>query len=108
MSKPKIKTPSQIQDEKDAGFFWQPMAIYNEEYKVGFHKEHLAYPFYCPNVFATEKEAIAYAPIWIKALIHTGDIPKDALLNEKELNDKKIKVATFKVMLTAIEKDDEE
>lgn len=103
MSKTKIKTTNEQSD----GFFFQPVAFYNEEYRVGFHKEHLAYPFYCPNVFQTEEEALAYAPIWIKALIHTGDIPQDAMQSSTELNEKKIKTAIQKVMLTAIEKDED-
>lgn len=100
MSKPKQS------EESNNGFFFQPVAFYNEEYRVGFHKEHLAYPFFCPNIFQTEKEALAYAPIWIKALIHTGDIPHDAMATATELNDKKIKTAIQKVMLTAIEKEE--
>lgn len=89
------------------GHFYQPVIYYNEVYKVGFHWEHLWYPFTAPNVFMTVKEAEAYAAIYIRSLIHTGDLPDDCYDKMTdgtvELNEQKVRVAITDVLVTGLE-----
>jgi hypothetical protein len=89
------------------GHFYQPVIYYREEYKVGFHKEQLWYPFTAPNVFMTVKEAEAYAAIYIRSLIHTGDLPEDCydknVDGSVDLNEYKVKVAITDVIVTGLD-----
>lgn len=109
---PAPKETAPFPNDAPKGHFYQPVVYYREQYKVGFHWEQLWYPFTAPNVFMTVKEAEAYAAIYIRSLIHTGDLPEDCYNKNAdgsvELNEDKIKVAISDVIVTGLEMNGEQ
>lgn len=98
------KTNTQIQSD---GRLWQVIITFKETYRVGFHKEQLAYPFYSPNVFVNQKDAERYIPIFLHSLIKAGDLPPEVIKNNV-IDEELIKTAIWPVLITALEVDDEE
>lgn len=103
---PKQKPSKQNPFESD-GRFYQPVVVFNQMYKVGFHSETLAYPYYAPNVFMEPSQATNFLPIYIKELIKSGDLPEDVVAEDGTLDDTRIKTAVVDVFLTALEVVDE-
>jgi len=88
--------------------FWQPTILYNEEIKISRKDiRHITYPFTPANIFRTEKDAEIFAAIYLKALIHEGNLPPEAVTVDGKVNEDMIKVYTNKVILTGIEVDAE-
>lgn len=85
--------------------YYQPVVIYNQPIKVGFHTEHLAYPFYSPSVFLSEEDATKFLVTFVKGLLRSGDIPADALTKSGQLNDKLVRTAVYPVIVTEMELD---
>ena len=88
--------------------FWQPTVLYYEEIKLNRKETKcISFPFTPPNIFKTEKDAEIFAAIYIKALIHEGNLPQEAITIDGKVNDDIVKVYTNKVILTGIEVDAE-
>ena len=68
---------------KSDGQLYQPMVIYNQTIKVGFHKERMGYTFYSPNVFLEPDSAVKYMPTFRKELISAATLPQEFI---KECN----------------------
>ena len=88
------------------GHFWQPMVIYNREIRVSFHREMLAYPIYSPIVFPEPAQATEYLGKFIKDLVDSGDLPKEAIINEHDINEKIIKGAVQEIVVGKIEREE--
>ena len=89
------------------GHIYQPVVFYNREIKVGFHKEQLAYPFYAPITFVEPADATAYLSTFIKEMVETGYLPKEAIKDGK-INEHIIKGAVQELVITELEKVNEE
>lgn len=87
--------------------YFQPAIIYNAEIKVGFHRERIAYPFYSPSVFLTEKDAANYLPIFVKGLLKSGDLPPEAVNKEGQLNEDIVRTAIYPIIVSEMELDAE-
>lgn len=87
--------------------YYQPAIIYNATIKVGFHSESLAYPFYSPSVFLTEKDAVNFLPIFAKGLLKSGDLPPDCVKSDGQLDSGKVKTAIYPIIVSEMELDAE-
>ena len=87
--------------------YYQPAVIYNAPIRVGFHKENIAYPFYSPSVFLTEKDATNFLPLFVKGLLKSGDLPPDCVDSDGQLDTKKVKTAIYPIIVTEMELDAE-
>ena len=88
--------------------FYQPTILYYEEIKINRKEtKSISFPFVPPNIFKTEKDAEIFAAIYIKALIHDGNLPKEAVTVDGKVNEEIVKVYVNKVILTGIEVDSE-
>ena len=85
--------------------YYQPAVIYNAEIKVGFHKEHIAYPFYSPSVFYDEGDATKFLTIFIKSLLKSGDLPPDSVNSDGSINEKRIRTVIYPIIVTELELD---
>ena len=86
------------------GHFYQPVVIYNKQIKVSFHRETLAYPIYSPIVFAEPAQATEYLSNFIKDLVKSGDLPKDAIIDEHKINEKVIRGAVQEIIVGEVER----
>ena len=87
---------------------YQPLLIWNREIKVKFHKETLAYPIYAPYVFKEPSHATNFLSDYIKELIERGDLPKDVILEDGNVDESKLKTAVVDVALSTLESIDTE
>ena len=88
--------------------FYQPTILYYEEIKINRKEtKSISFPFVPPNIFKTEKDAEIFAAIYIKALIHDGNLPEEAVTVDGKVNEEIVKVYVNKVILTGIEVDSE-
>ena len=87
--------------------YFQPVVFYNQSIRVGFHSERITYPFYAQNVFLSEKDAVEFLRVFVKDLIKSGDIPSDAIMEDGNLDDRKIKTAIVPLIVTEMEIDNE-
>ena len=88
--------------------FYQPTILYYEEIKINRKEtKSISFPFVPPNIFKTEKDAEIFAAIYIKALIHDGNLPEEAVTIDGKINEEIVKVYVNKVILTGIEVDSE-
>ena len=92
---------------KSDGQLFQPMVIYNQTIRVGFHKETMGYPFYSPNVYLDPDSAVKYMPTFIKELISEGTIPED-VIKDGQIDYTKIETTVAPCILSAIEVVDED
>lgn len=92
---------------KSDGQLFQPMVIYNQTIRVGFHKERMGYTFYSPNVFLDPDSAVKYMPTFIKELISEGTIPED-VIKDGQIDYTKIETTVAPCILSAIEVVDED
>lgn len=90
------------------GHLYQPVVIYNKQIRISFHKENLAYPIYSPIVFSEPAQATEYLSIFIKNLVESGDLPKDAILDKHKINESVIKSAIQEIIVGKIEREEEE
>ncbi len=88
------------------GHFYQPVVIYNKQIRVGFHKETLAYPIYSPIIFAEPAQATEYLSTFIKDLVESGDLPKDAIIDQHKINENVIKGAVQEVIAGEVEREE--
>lgn len=65
------------------GHLYQAVVFYKKEIKVKFHKEILSYPFYSNVVFQEPAEATKYLSTFIRDMVSNGDLPKDAIKDNK-------------------------
>lgn len=87
--------------------YYQPAVFYNQPIRVGFHTETIAYPFYAQNVFLSEKDAVEFLRVFVSDLVKNGDIPEDAILDDGNLDEKKVKTAIVPLIVTEMEIDNE-
>lgn len=88
--------------------FYQPTILYYEEIKLNRKEtKSISFPFVPPNIFKTEKDAEIFAAIYIKALIHEGNLPEESITVDGKVNEDIVKVYVNKVILTGIEVDAE-
>ena len=92
---------------KSDGQLFQPMVIYNQTIRVGFHKERMGYTFYSPNVFLDPDSAVKYMPTFIKELISEGTIPED-VIKDGQIDYTKVETTVAPCILSAIEVVDED
>lgn len=87
--------------------YYQPAVFYNQTFRVGFHTESIAYPFYAQNVFLSEKDAVEFLRVFVSDLVKNGDIPADAILENGNLDEKKVKTAIVPLIVTEMEIDND-
>ena len=92
---------------KSDGQLYQPMVIYNQTIKVGFHRERMGYTFYSPNVFLDPDSAVKYMPTFIKELISEGTLPQE-VIKDGQIDNSKIETTLAPCILSAIEAVDED
>ena len=92
---------------KSDGQLYQPMVIYNQTIKVGFHKERMGYTFYSPNVFLDPDSAVKYMPTFIKELISEGTLPQE-VIKDGQIDYSKIETTVAPCILSVIEAVDED
>ena len=92
---------------KDDGKLYQPMVIYNQTIRVGFHKERMGYTFYSPNVFIDPQSAVKYLPKFIDELISEGTIPKD-VIKDGQIDYSMIETTVAPCILSVLELDSDE
>jgi hypothetical protein len=91
--------------------FYQPCVFYKKLHKIRVglftKKIEFTYPFYSKDVFASQEEAMAYFPSYIKTLITNKDLPEDSVLDGK-VNPNVCICATQLCTLGALEKGTED
>lgn len=92
---------------KSDGQLYQPMVIYNQTIRVGFHKERMGYTFYSPNVFLDPDSAVKYMSTFIKELISEGTLPQE-VIKEGQIDYSMIETTVAPCILSAIEAVDED
>lgn len=92
---------------KSDGQLYQPMVIYNQTIRVGFHKERMGYTFYSPNVFLDPDSAVKYMSTFIKELISEGTLPKE-VIKDGQIDYSMIETTVAPCILSAIEAVDED
>ena len=85
---------------------YQPLIIWNRIIKIKFHKETLAYPIYAPYVFKEPSQATKFLGTYVRELIDRGDLPKEVLLENGNIDEDKLKTAVVDVALSTIESTD--
>lgn len=101
------KNDKPIKKETD-GRLYQPVVIFNDSVKVGFHRENRAIQLYSHNVFFEPATATKFFGIFIKQLIDAGTLPKKVVKSDGTTDDNLIKTGINEILLTDLELEDME